>query len=189
MKEVKPGSFIYEQEFAISLDTCDAIIQMFEDHPEQQVQGITASGIDLDRKRSIDLDMGGLPHWADLDLILFNSLSEMLTDFPHQEWITGHNIGDSGYLLKRYGAGDFYKPHFDNDGERLMGRQMVVIWYLNATFDGGCTTFPGQDVEIVPKAGKAVMFPPFWTHMHEGQTVVGGTKYIATTWLSTSWQN
>jgi len=189
MKEVKPGSFIYEQEDAISHETCAEIIQMFEDHPEQQVQGITASGIDLDKKRSIDLDMGGLPHWEQLDGVLFNSLSGVLADYPHQEWIAGRNIGDSGYLLKRYDAGNFYKLHFDSDGKTLAGRQMVVIWYLNDDFDGGYTAFPQQDVEIVPKAGKIVTFPPFWTHMHEGQTVLNGTKYIATTWLSTEWPN
>jgi len=28
-----------------------------------------------------------------------------------------------------------------------------------------------------------LLFPPFWTHLHRGRTLVGGSKYIATTWV------
>ena len=31
--------------------------------------------------------------------------------------------------------------------------------------------------------GKTILFPPFWTHRHQGAPVKIGTKYIATTWI------
>jgi hypothetical protein len=49
---------------------------------------------------------------------------------------------------------------------------------------GTCETeFQHQEVKITPEAGKLVLFPPFWTHLHRGKTLQTGVKYIATTWV------
>jgi hypothetical protein len=63
-------------------------------------------------------------------------------------------------------------------------RQLVAIWYLNTLHDqGGETEFRHQEININPEAGKLLLFPPFWTHLHRGSTLESGSKYIATTWV------
>ena len=63
-------------------------------------------------------------------------------------------------------------------------RQLVAIWYLNdVRGPGGETEFALQDVKVTPQAGKLVLFPPFWTHIHRAVEVQSTVKYIATTWI------
>lgn len=48
---------------------------------------------------------------------------------------------------------------------------------------GGETQFRYQEVTVAPRAGKLILFPPFWTHEHRGVTLQRGVKYLATTWV------
>ncbi len=59
-----------------------------------------------------------------------------------------------------------------------------MSWYLNSVDgEGGQTEFKYQDIQIQPEAGKLLLFPPFWTHLHRGKLLQSGQKYIATTWV------
>ena len=42
---------------------------------------------------------------------------------------------------------------------------------------GGHTEFSDGKL-IKPKAGKIVLFPPYWTHFHRGVTPTSETKYV-----------
>jgi len=43
--------------------------------------------------------------------------------------------------------------------------------------DGGRTEFEHQHLTVKPEAGKVVVFPPYWTHLHRGATPGAGAKY------------
>ena len=79
----------------------------------------------------------------------------------------------------------YYHWHIDSGSHEFSYRQLVAIFYLNdlKKNQGGTTEFFHQDVIITPKAGKLILFPPFWTHKHRGAEVIFGKKYIATTWV------
>jgi hypothetical protein len=185
VKEVSPGSFIYEHEGALSLETCAEIIRLFEENPEDQGEGVTARGVNLDLKISTDIKIHDQPHWAEIDRQLYLSTSKLLAAFPHTEWMHTDGLSDAGYQIQRTNPGGFYGKHYDAQGKGGVAlRQLVVLWYLNDDHRGGHTAFPRHGVDISPKAGKALLFPPYWTHMHEGLPVHKGSKYIATTWVS-----
>lgn len=185
MEEVKPGTFIYEHEDALPLEVCEEMITLFERYKGDQIQGVTSGGVQLDIKDSTDIKVSGHAHWNGVDKYLFDSLGKMLQAFPDKEWMYGADIEDAGYQIQRTDPGGFYKPHYDGNGSGvLFKRQLAVIWYLSDNHQGGHTVFPRFDVDITPKAGKALLFPPFWTHIHEGQIVIEGSKYIAVTWVS-----
>ena len=42
---------------------------------------------------------------------------------------------------------------------------------------------PALDIEITARAGRLLMFPPYWMYQHEGLPPQSGDKYILSTYL------
>lgn len=185
--EVKPGSFIFEMQAALALDICREMIDRFERYRDEQYPGRIGQTAQRDAsiKRSTDLVLSGKPHWQDLDRELFRSLNRALADFSERYPFFAGPFKDMGYAIQRTDPGEFYHWHIDSGSHEFAMRQLVAIWYLNDLVDqGGETEFQHQDVSIDPQAGKLLLFPPFWTHLHRGNTLQSGHKYIATTWVA-----
>ena len=184
--EVKPGSFIFARQNALATDICREMIERFERHPGEQYPGRIGQTRNYDDsvKRSTDLVLSGKSHWQDLDRELFRSLNQALAEFKNSYTFFAGPFKDSGYAMQRTDPGEFYHWHIDGGSHEFANRQLVAIWYLNTLQDqGGETEFKHQSVSITPEAGKLLLFPPFWTHLHRGQTLKSGVKYIATTWV------
>jgi hypothetical protein len=186
ISEVKPGSFIFEKPAALALDICREMIDRFERHTDEQYPGRIGQTAERDDsiKRSTDLVMSGKPDWQDLDRELFRSLNLALGEFKESYPFFAGPFKDMGYAMQRTDPGEFYHWHIDGGSHEFAARQLVAIWYLNDLEDqGGETEFQYQQVRITPQAGTLLLFPPFWTHLHRGSTVLSGQKYIATTWV------
>lgn len=187
MKEVKPYSFIYEIERALSPDVCREMIRRFEANPEQQYTGLIGQDENLAReiKRSTDLRISGRSEWKDIDRALVQSLAAAFNEFGQMfPYFAANSFKDLGYNLQRTNPGEFYHWHVDGGPGPFSQRQLVAIWYLNdVPGPGGETEFYSQEVKIKPQEGKLILFPPFWTHNHRGVTLKQGVKYIATTWI------
>lgn len=87
-------------------------------------------------------------------------------------------------ILKRYRAGgqEQFQTHFDSINE-VCDRYLVFLWYLNDVAEGGMTWFPGLGTGVAPRAGRLLMFPPYWMYAHQGQPSPGQDKYILSTYL------
>lgn len=90
----------------------------------------------------------------------------------------------SDLVLKRYcpGQQEQFQLHFDAINH-VANRYLVLLWYLNDVEQGGATRFPQLDVEIEARAGRLLMFPPYWMYQHEGTPPLSGDKYILSTYL------
>lgn len=90
----------------------------------------------------------------------------------------------SDLTLKRYRPGqqERFQLHFDAI-HHVANRYLVLLWYLNDVERGGETRFPQLDVTIEARAGRLLMFPPYWMYQHEGLPPVSGDKYILSTYL------
>lgn len=90
----------------------------------------------------------------------------------------------SAFVMKRYrpGGDDRFQPHFDSIGA-VANRYLVFLWYLNDVDEGGQTRFPDLGLDVAPRAGRLVVFPPYWMFQHEGLPPVSGDKYILSTYL------
>jgi hypothetical protein len=186
IREVRPGSFIFEVESALPGDVCAEMIRRFEAHTDEQYPGrIGQMALEnQDIKRSTDLVLSGKPEWKDLDQWLFRSLGAVLREFRELYPFFKGPFKDMGYAIQRTQPGEFYHWHIDGGSHEFSHRQLVAIWYLNdVEGPGGETEFLFQEVGIKPRRGKLVLFPPFWTHEHRGATLQQGVKYIATTWV------
>lgn len=187
MREIKPASFIFEIEHALTPETCREMVRRFENKPDQQYPGRIGQGAEREQsvKRSTDLRISGRPDWEDIDTILVQSLmrafNEAAQKFP---FFTANSFKDMGYNLQRTEPGEYYHWHVDGGPGPFSQRQLVAIWYLNdVPGPGGETEFAHQEIKVTPQAGKLILFPPFWTHVHRGVTLEHGVKYIATTWV------
>lgn len=89
----------------------------------------------------------------------------------------------SELVIKRYTPEDAgFQPHFDALGPKA-NRYLVFLWYLNDVAEGGETTFVDLGIDVAPRAGRLLMFPPAWMFQHEGRRPRSGDKYILSTYL------
>lgn len=94
----------------------------------------------------------------------------------------------SDLIMKRYrpnlGAEneERFQLHFDAVNH-MANRYLVLLWYLNEVQSGGETRFPQLGLSITPRAGRLIVFPPYWMYQHEGLAPVSGDKYILSTYL------
>ena len=186
LREVKPLSFIYEAEGALSETVCEDMVQRFEAAVDEQYEGHVGQTVSRDQsvKRSTDLVVSGKDHWKDVDRQLFESLKRALEELRKTHPFFGGGFKDMGYAIQRTHPGEYYHWHIDGGSHSFSHRQLVAIWYLNdVQGPGGGTEFRYQEVTITPRTGKLILFPPFWTHEHRGVTLENGVKYLATTWV------
>jgi hypothetical protein len=78
---------------------------------------------------------------------------------------------------------ELFAIHADNWDGDSSSRQVSVIAYLNDVEQGGETTFPQLGVRVPPKTGTLILFPAFFTHMHQAEPPVSESKYCVVTWL------
>ncbi|HSS64024.1 MAG TPA: 2OG-Fe(II) oxygenase [Gammaproteobacteria bacterium] len=186
LRQVKPLSFIYEAENALPETVCKDMVRRFEEAVDEQYEGRIGQTVSKEQsvKRSTDLVVSGKKHWKDIDRRLFQSLTNALQLLRQDHPFFGGAFKDMGYAIQRTLPGEFYHWHIDGGSHSFSHRQLVAIWYLNdVEGPGGETEFRYQEVAIRPRAGKLILFPPFWTHEHRGVTLEGGVKYLATTWV------
>ena len=186
LKEIKPHSFIYEADDALSESVCSDMIQRFEVAADEHYRGHVGQTVsaDLSVKRSTDLLVSGKDHWKDIDTALFQSLAGAVQLLRAEYPYFGGAFKDMGYGIQRTLPGEYYHWHIDGGSHSFSHRQLVAIWYLNdVERPGGETEFRYQQVTITPRRGRLILFPPFWTHEHRGVTLERGVKYLATTWI------
>lgn len=187
IKEVKPGSFIFQIPGALDAELCEQVVARFEQNTDQHMAGRIGQLGETDNsvKKTTDLPVSGNPDWQDVDKLLFASMARALKHFREQYPFFQGPFKDTGYHLQRYFAGEYYHWHIDGGSHDFSDRQLVALWYLNdVDGPGGETEFLYQGVKVKPEQGKLVLFPPFWTHEHRAVMLEAGVKYIATTWLS-----
>ena len=83
--------------------------------------------------------------------------------------------------VKKYckGTDDRFEMHVDVGDHQSARRFLAIQWYLNDVEEGGETEFR-NGLQIKPKAGTLLIFPPLWTYPHKANPAVSHTKYIAT---------
>ncbi len=186
IREVNPGSFVFERHQALPPAFCDEVIARFEAHPEQQYEGRIGQIQERDRaiKQTTDLVVSNKENWKDADEMFFRSLAAALRELRETFPYFKGPFKDMGYQVQRYLPGEFYHWHIDGGSHEFSQRQLVALWYLNdVPGPGGETQFLYQDISVRPERGKLVLFPPFWTHEHRAARLDAGVKYIATTWV------
>lgn len=187
--EVEKGSFIYAAPAALSREFCDRILATFEADKAGQYVGATRRGdsqYQITVENLVDHDK---PHWLAIDAQLYGILTPLFKEYVGLHFgLQEYALRDTGYIVVRYTAGaGLYKWHSDEaDLHGPLRYRFSTIVYLNDVPSGGETEFMHQGVLVKPEAGKVLLFPSTWTHVHRGNMPISNDKYIITSLLFSS---
>tara|TARA_B100001996_G_scaffold238836_1_gene184625 strand:- start:55 stop:681 length:627 start_codon:yes stop_codon:yes gene_type:complete len=79
----------------------------------------------------------------------------------------------------------YHMFHGENINWNMQPRTMAWMVYLNDVEEGGETEFLYQQRKFKPEAGKVLIWPGSYTHLHRGNPPMSD-KYIATGWYQGS---
>lgn len=93
-----------------------------------------------------------------------------------QKWVPNPKF--ESVRIKKYEKVSEYRfdEHVDVINEESCRRYLVGILYLND--NNGFTTFDNLDLQVKPKTGTLVVFPPLWMFPHSGLSPTDNEKYI-----------
>ncbi len=178
--------YVRTYDAALPADFCAKLIASF--HQSQPYQTDNGAGVraGLDRSAWTELNVSALADPAfkgffmeqvRIALDRYNADIGLSAPVPWRPRIADLRI-------KHYSAqaGQGFQPHFDACDEET-GRYMVLLWYLNDVAEGGQTRFIDLDMDVTPRTGRLLMFPPYWMYMHAAIPPVSGDKYIISTYL------
>lgn len=78
---------------------------------------------------------------------------------------------------------DQFGWHVDVGDKASSSRFIVMLLYLNDV-EGGLTRFQSEvDFTVKPKQGRMLLFPPMFLYPHIGEKVIGGPKYIISSYV------
>ncbi len=85
--------------------------------------------------------------------------------------------------LKRYltNGEERFDEHVDVVDHSTAIRAVAFLFYLND--NNGNTVFPLHDLNIEPKRGRVLVFPPTWEYPHSGLPPSDTPKYIMSTYI------
>lgn len=106
------------------------------------------------------------------------ALAKYRTDVKHA--ILPERYGLEAFRMKKYAPEreDHFSLHVDVADYASARRFVAFFWYLNDVEQGGETYFPDMNINVRPRAGSLLMFPPLWMYPHVGQKPISNNKYI-----------
>ena len=171
-------------------ELCKKIVQFFENNIDLQIQGTTAKGVDLKKKKTTDIPINpkdlNNPKFEAFKIYikeLFNCFSDYKDQWPFLKAMI-NKVDVPGFNIQKYSRGDhFAVQHCERASISSIHRIFAWMTYLNEVNDGGYTNFSHYDIKIKPEIGKTLIWPAEWTHAHSGEILKSGNKYIVTGWI------
>jgi prolyl 4-hydroxylase len=179
-------SYVQVFDDALPLDFCAQMIASFQQMSEHHVVRKPGWREGLDASAWTELDISALADDAfkgffykkvDDYLAVYNQRLGLTIPVPASPQI-------SAMRIKRYvaGTGEAFQPHFDAIYE-VAHRYLVFLWYLNDVEEGGETEFCDLGIKVPARAGRLLMFPPYWMFQHAGRPPLSGDKYFMSLYL------
>lgn len=178
--------YVRSYDDGLPVELCNRLVAAFESMQAQQQRNGRGVRAGLEESAWTELDLGR--HLDQEFLQFFRTRISQLLQRYNQDVALPIAIPDSPLLspliLKRYRAadGECFQTHFDSVND-VCDRYLVFLWYLNDVETGGETWFPGLAQGVAPRAGRLLMFPPFWMYAHQGRPSPTTDKYILSTYL------
>lgn len=184
--------FIYEKQNSLPIDTCEMIINLYEEEGTKRYEGVTVGGVNKEVKDTLDYLMPNDDNitWKRINNMLVKELKQnlkvYLENFTTKYQLDICKITDifiEPFLIQRYTkCKGKYIYHHDGCLRENDYRVLTYLWYLNDVNEGGETEFFGK-FKIKPEVGKLIIFPANWTFPHCGKVPISNNKYILTGWM------
>ena len=171
---MKTDNYIKVYDNIISPNHCNKIIEIFEQnaqyHESHDTEGYKFTQLNLRSNRVL----------SNLENAFLGTLVPIYHDYFEQTGMKKFvEFGRYEEIrIKKYikGSGDEFKEHVDVVNHDTARRFCIAILYLND--NDGFTEFPNSGIIVEPKAGRVVVFPPFWMFPHRGASPTDSDKYI-----------
>lgn len=179
------GMMIEEYPGAVPVALCDEIVAQFERDPARHPSAVVVDGYsqanDVRSGTMLAIDRSS-PDWERLFMAVVPAMRSTMDSYMAKypglagvvEW---EGLDCSLPLIEKVEPGQGFSWHYDHT-LAAQGRMLAGLLYLRTVRNGGQTEFAHQNKLVQPEAGKIVLFPPFWTHIHRGVTPVGESKYV-----------
>lgn len=184
MSDLKHYIRVYDHNLDLAL--CEKMIGSFRDLERFQRRNGRGIRAGLENSGWAELNVSRLSDAAFVELFK-RMISAALARYNKDVGLTiaiPNSARCSDLIMKRYRPGglDRFQLHFDAINH-VANRYLVFLWYLNDVAEGGETRFPQLDHSVESRAGRLLMFPPYWMYQHEGAAPRAGDKYIVSTYL------
>jgi len=103
--------------------------------------------------------------------------------YPYLKYFQYHST--TCILQKTMPTEGYHSWHSESNNIANANRTLVWSVYFNDLEDSGETEFLYQKKKVKPKAGRVLIFPGSFTHLHRGNPPYEA-KYIATGWLASN---
>lgn len=160
--------FVKEYSAILSLDECKLLIDYFEKNESIPIE-IVRNNVCIKKNRELNISVK--ENGKDLDLVLFNSVQNILSNYKNDiPQLQGVEFKDTGYIIQRYNNDSTEKTERHIDTNKL-----TIIIFLNDIQRGGEIEFNGK--VISPQTGKAVIFPSSWMFPYADRAPVSNPRY------------
>ena len=175
--------YIQVYDNVLTQDQCNLIIQKFEQSSELHTRTVKPG-----HRYFTELNTTHSKDWQSMSMNIFSVLRPQIErykkdcDIKESQW--PEKYGFEQMRIKKYNADDLdeFQEHVDVGDYATARRFLVFFLYLNNNFDGR-TSFSDYDIQVYPKAGRLLMFPPTWTYLHTGHKPKLEPKYIIGSYL------
>lgn len=180
---------IYEHPKRIGAEFCQKTIDAFENLAEMGCVRTRHDKVRRDNQTNLaSIDDANMRN-TELSKEFFGFIDEGLNSYIQKYNL--HTMFSEGlwcrdFLVQRSIADmceQYSTWHCEASSRETSDRAMTFIVYLNDNYKGGETQMLFQKKNIKPEMGKLVIFPAYYTHIHRGNMIEKGTKYIATGWI------
>ena len=185
--------FVYELKNFVSPEYCKYLINKFENdekyHTCGRVINSYSNTVNENIKRTKDLVLERHQHWKeDVDKILEIMYKTLELYIKHISKTYNFKFSDhfsamtfTSPVIQKTTTGGYFKWH--TDSIRNTSRLIACIIYLNDVEEncGGRTEFIHKKIQ--PTTGTIIFFPSTWEHIHCGETLTKGKKYIISGFL------
>jgi hypothetical protein len=181
------ANFIGIYDNLLSKNDCLNTINYFENNPHKLAGAFDQDGetvVDKTRKDSSDVvclfsDQNDITNSILNGLI--NGIEKYRQEYPDVDKICSWEPYPS-FNIQRYLPGQgYHDPHCEMDN-KFSPRVLAWMYYLNDVTDCGQTRFTSHGIDVIPKEGRLVIWPAYFTHVHHGIKSPTQIKYIATGW-------
>jgi len=175
--------FIKVYDRVIDKDFANQLIAMFEESPEHHEE-IVLKGHRSFTQITLQKHIEWQPFWQILQSRFVEYIDKYMKDCNVTDKMFPQQYAFEQFRMKRYLPNDVdeFSDHVDVGNIDSARRFLVFFLYLDHNRQGH-TVFPQFDQAVVPEAGRLLMFPPMWTHLHAGKKPVEKPKYIIGSYL------
>jgi hypothetical protein len=174
--------FIEEYPDLVAPDLCEQIVALFESDSRKKPSVTTAGRVSIRTGTQLNPKPHASAEWKRLMMEVKPAIVEAMRLYAlkHENMrrlLEAEKLSYTPPMIERVNPEEGFGWHYDHMFDTPT-RVVAGLLYLRTIQKGGETMFLEQQHGIPPVAGKIAMFPPFWTHVHQGVTPVSEPKYV-----------